>query len=44
MGPNEKKLITRQMAIMMILGGSALDGFNALIYPNLGKIAKKAIK
>ena len=43
MGPNEKKLITRRMTMVMIpIGGNALDGFNALTGPNLGKIAKEA--
>lgn len=43
MGPNEKKLITKRMAIAMIPeDGNALDGFKALIGPDLGKIAKEA--
>ena len=44
MGPNEKKLITRKMALIMIPpGGCPLDGFNALT-GNLSEIAKEAME
>jgi len=44
MGPNEKKLITRRMAQIMIPpNGDALDGFNALVHGNLPDIAREAI-
>ena len=43
MGPNEKKLVTKRMVMIMIPdGGSALDGFNALTGPNLGDIVRES--
>ena len=44
MGPNEKRLVTKRMATIMIPPGAGpLEGFNALTGPNLGKIAKEAM-
>ena len=44
MGPNEKKLITRKMTLIMVPpGGDVLDGFNALT-SNLNEIAKEAME
>jgi hypothetical protein len=45
-GPNEKKLITKRIAAVMIPeGGSVLDGFNALTNPaRMGQIAKESTK
>lgn len=44
MGPNEKRLVTKRMAAIMIPPGAGpLEGFNALSNPiRLGEIAKEA--
>lgn len=45
-GPNEKKLITKRIAAVMIPeGGCVFDGFEALTDPvKLGRIAKESTK